>query len=94
MFRVQSCLALCPRVCSVLFTCSILIISTGEERAGLCASRAFVCLVSLVNFCFLFLFHLMSGAGVKSLLKQSLSEPEFNGELLVEMILFLINLGK
>ena len=38
VFRVESCLALFSRV--VLF--SIVITSLGEERAGLCAFRAFV----------------------------------------------------
>ena len=36
------CLALCSRVFQLPF--SIVITSLGEERAGLCASRAFVCL--------------------------------------------------
>ena len=40
--RFEPCLALCLRVFSVLF--SIVITSLEEERAGLCASRAFVCL--------------------------------------------------
>ena len=41
---VLSCLAVCFRIVifSVLF--SIVITSLWEERAGLCASRAFVCL--------------------------------------------------
>ena len=41
-----SCLALCARVYFFFFLVlvSILITSLGEERAGLCASRAFVCL--------------------------------------------------
>ena len=34
--------ALCPRVSSFLF--GIVITSLGEEGAGLCASRTFVCL--------------------------------------------------
>ena len=41
-FRVDSCLAFCPRVFLVLF--SIVITSLGEEGAGLCVSRTFVCL--------------------------------------------------
>ena len=39
---VLPCIAFCFRVCSVLL--SIVITSLGEKRAGLCASRAFVCL--------------------------------------------------
>ena len=42
VFHIESCLALCSRVFSVLF--SVVISSLGEERAGLCISRAFVCL--------------------------------------------------
>ena len=41
-FHVESCLALCSRVSSVLF--SIVITSFWEEIAGLRASRAIVCL--------------------------------------------------
>ena len=37
-FHVEFCLALCSRVFAVLF--GIVIISLGEERAGLCVSRA------------------------------------------------------
>ena len=40
-FRIEYCLALCSRVFSPF---SIVIISTEEERAGLRASRTFVCL--------------------------------------------------
>ena len=41
-FRVESCFALCSRSFSALV--GIVITSRGEERTGLCASRAFVCL--------------------------------------------------
>ena len=51
-FRVESCFVLCSRgfflfcfvfiFCSVMF--SIVIPWPGKERAGLCASRSFVCL--------------------------------------------------
>ena len=41
--RVEYCLALCSRV--VLF--SIVITSLWEERAGLCAFRAFACLLCM-----------------------------------------------
>ena len=46
-FRVECCLALCSRV--VLF--SIVITSFGEERAGLCAFRAFVVYFACLNVC-------------------------------------------
>ena len=58
-------LARCSRVvvCSVLF--SILISSLGEGRAGLCASRDIICLLSRLKFChfFFLLFLLVSGVG-------------------------------
>ena len=41
-FHVEYCLALCSHVFSVLF--SNVIISLGEERAGLSASHVIVCL--------------------------------------------------
>ena len=44
-FHVESCLALFSRVL-VLF--SFVITSLGEERAVLCASRAFVCLFCVI----------------------------------------------
>ena len=47
-FRVESCLTLCSRVFSVLF--SIVTTSLGEEAAGLCASRTFVCLFCTREF--------------------------------------------
>ena len=46
----KSSLALCPRF-SVCF--SILITSLGEEGAGLCASRTFVCFARVCFFFFL-----------------------------------------
>ena len=51
-FGVESCLALCSRVLSVLFSTVIALL--GEERAGLCASRAFVVILhaGLVQSCF------------------------------------------
>ena len=45
---VPSCLALCFHVFSVLF--SVMITLLGEERAGLCASHAFVCLFCTHQF--------------------------------------------
>ena len=58
-FRVESCLALCPVFFfffffffSVLF--SIAITSLGEEGAGVCASRAFVCLFCTRQFLSIF----------------------------------------
>ena len=53
-----SCLTLCFRV---LF--SIVITSLGEERAGLCASRAFVCLFCARQCLSFFLFLLVSRTG-------------------------------
>ena len=47
-FHVESCLALCFRVCCSPF--SIVITSLGEEGAGLCASRAFA-YFARVDFC-------------------------------------------
>ena len=47
-FHGESCLALCSRVFEVLF--STVVTSLGEERAGLCASRAIVYFAH-VNFC-------------------------------------------
>ena len=44
---LKSSRALCPRF-SVCF--SILITSVGEEEAGLCASRTFVCLICACMF--------------------------------------------
>ena len=53
--------ALCPRFC-VCF--SILITSIGEEGAGICASRTFVCVFVLRLYVFvLFLFLLVSRVG-------------------------------
>ena len=41
-----------PSLSSCFFIFSIVIISLGEEGAGLCASRAFVCLFfTYVSFC-------------------------------------------
>ena len=55
-----SCLAFCFRVCfSVL--CSILITSFEEERAGLCASSAFVFICT--RQCLYFSLLLVSGIG-------------------------------
>ena len=45
---VLSYLAICFRMFSDL--CSIVITSLGEERAGICASRAFVCLFCTRQF--------------------------------------------
>ena len=45
--HVVSCLILCSRM-SVLF--SIMITLLGEERAGLCASQAFICLFCMFYF--------------------------------------------
>ena len=42
-FYVESYLAVCPHVLSVLF--SIMITSHGEEKAGLYVSRAFACVL-------------------------------------------------
>ena len=49
-FRVVSCLALCLRVFCCLFVCFSVLFSNvssplGEKRAGLFASREFVCLL-------------------------------------------------
>ena len=59
-FHVESSLALCSRVVvfffSVLFY-STVIISLGDERAGLCASRITVCL-----FCTCLIFSFFSSA--------------------------------
>ena len=59
--------------CLKVFTCSlsscffisfsIVIASLGEEGAGLCASRAFVCLFVHVLVSVIFLFLLVSGVG-------------------------------
>ena len=57
---LKSSRALCPRF-SVCF--SILIISLGEEGAGLCASRRFVCLFCACMFLSFFRFLLMSRVG-------------------------------
>ena len=53
-FHVESCLARCTRVVflSVLF--GVVITSLGEEKAGLCASPAFVwlyCTRYILSFC-------------------------------------------
>ena len=62
MFRVGACLALCSRVVLLLLLffgpSSIVITLFGGEIAGLCTSRAFVCLIFVP-----FLFLLVSGAG-------------------------------
>ena len=50
-FNVESYLLLVLMFCSVLL--SIVITSTGEEKVGLYASRAFVCLSSGAIFCLL-----------------------------------------
>ena len=47
--HVKSCLALCSRDFFNPF--SIVITLVGEERAGLCTSRAFVCLFYTRYFC-------------------------------------------
>ena len=58
---LKSSRALCPRF-SVCF--SILITSLGEEGAGLCASRTFVCLFVLRVYVFCpFSLHLVSRVG-------------------------------
>ena len=54
---LKSYLAPGSHVFSVLY--SSVITTLGEERAGLCASRAFVCLACMHYFC-LFLFLLVS----------------------------------
>ena len=48
-FHVESCLALCSRVFSVLF--SIVITSLEEERAGLCVSRVMLVYFLCVKLC-------------------------------------------
>ena len=58
-FHVEFCLAPCPHVSSVLF--SIVTTSLREERADLCASRAFVFYFARVKCCPFFLFLLISG---------------------------------
>ena len=57
---LKSSRALCPHF-SVCF--SILITSLGEEGAGLCASRTFVCLFCACMIFVLFLFLLVSRVG-------------------------------
>ena len=52
--------ALCPHFSGCF---SILITSLGEEGAGLCDSRTFVCLFYTCMFFVLFLFLLMSRVG-------------------------------
>ena len=57
-----SCLALCFCVLSVLFTCSIVITSLGEERAGLCVFLVHLFVYfARVNFCPLPLLVSVSG---------------------------------
>ena len=55
---VLSCLALCFRV---LQSCLAVITSLGEERAGLCDSRVFVCLFYTRQFLSLFSSSLCQG---------------------------------
>ena len=64
LLRGVSCWVLsCPLFLCIFSSFSIVITSLGEQRAGLCASRAFVWLFCMHWFFVLFLFHLESGVG-------------------------------
>ena len=54
---------LCSLSSCFFISFSIVIASLGEEGAGLCASRAFVCLFLHVLVSVIFLFLLVSGVG-------------------------------
>ena len=65
ILRGASCFKVFPCSLSSYFfiSFSIVIASLGEEGAGLCASRAFVCLFLHVLVSVIFLFLLVSGVG-------------------------------
>ena len=58
---LKYCIALCPPASLFLF--GIVITSLGEEGAGLCTPRAFVCLFCACEFLSFFLFLLVPGVG-------------------------------
>ena len=74
VLRGASCFKVFPCSLSSCFVISfsIVIASLGEEGAGVCASRAFVCLFLHVLVSVIFLFLLLSGVGCSMRLWHSL----------------------